>query len=974
MMTEIKNLIVCSPYEVPTQHWKYDRTRRKFELIPGRRSAGFLIASQDSKTFDDPGEFRELELVNRIRGRVDTWRKNGYLGVTGITGQLLKFWNDPSKRENQFFFCQLEAIETLIWLAEAADSEKQGITIPSDGGLFQRLCCKMATGSGKTVVMAMLIAWQVLNRATYTQDSRFSKSILIMAPGLTVKSRLQVLLPKNGDNFYDAFGIIPESLYERLFQGKFSIHNWHTLMPETDAPRSVIKLGKESNEVFARRILGHNLKDIIVINDEAHHAYRTDMDDAKNISKAELERDKRWIEGLDKIHNARGIMRCFDFSATPFIPSGKNVSEDTLFGWIVSDFSLNDAIESGLTKTPRIAIRDDSNKFSKDYRSRFYHIYRDDEVKPDLNRNAKENEKLPDLVANAYFLLGQDWIATKKLWDKKKSKIPPVMITVCNKTQTAARVMHSFAHNAFGLSELSDKKHLIQIDSTTIGKADEVEMSGGSNMKPNMPDKIIDKKDEKEKLLRPKDVADIDLREIVDTVGKIGRPGEQIRNIIAVQMLSEGWDARNVTHIMGLRAFSSQLLCEQVIGRGLRRTSYEVDPETGMFTPEYVNVFGVPFTFLPHEGDDGTPPPPPMPITAIEPDPDKAKYKISWPNIDRIDVDFAPRLAVDWKSTKPLELRSDGISTTVNTAPVLAGKPHVDKMADIDLHKLNKEIRLQRIIFLTAKDVYDNMSPSWKGNEEVLLIQIIRLVEEFIRSDRIRVTDVTDDDLRTKMTILFNMQKVVFHVCQNITDANIESRRIQLNSSRPVKSTANMRLWHTKRPAEYTVKSHINMAVYDSKWEMSTGQELERNESVISWVKNDHIGFVIKYMYNGIIHDYWPDFLIRLANNVTLVLEIKGIDDSQNKAKRKYLKDWVDVVNENGGYGTWTWDVAFHPSEVRGIIDKHNKTRVSAREYAKCPKCARTARTRQKVEKEFGFRNVDGISRPQSWCRGCRGA
>ena len=587
----------------------------------------------------------------------------------------------------------------------------------------------------------------------------------------------------------------------------------------------------------------------------------------KKISKKELERDKRWIEGLDKIHSARNIVKCFDFSATPFIPSGKNVSEDTLFEWIVSDFSLNDAIESGITKTPRIAIRDDSNKFTKEYRSRFYHLYKDDEVKPDLNRNAKPHERLPYLVSNAYLLLGQDWLATKKRWDKQGSKIPPVMITVCNKTETAARIMHSFKSGKFELKELSIPEYLLHIDSATINKAEEKETARG-------------KSGNTEELLREK----------VDTVGKIGKLGEQIRNIVAVQMLSEGWDARNVTHIMGLRAFSSQLLCEQVVGRGLRRTSYEIDSQTGLFSPEYVNVFGVPFTFLPHEGGDGTPPPPTDAITTIEPDPEKIEYKISWPNIERIDVDFLTNLSVNWDNVKPLELQSDDVSTTVGMADVIAGKPKVDQMSEIDLYELNKEIRLQRIIFLAAKDVYDSMSPRWKGGKEFLLIQIVKLVEEFTHSDKINVTDVTDNELRTRMTILFNMQKVVSHVCKNIADSNIESRHITLHSGKPIKSTADMRSWSTKKPAEYATKSHINLAVYDSKWEMGAGHELERNKNVVSWVRNDHLGFVIKYLYNGIIHDYYPDFLIRLENNVTLVLEIKGIDDNQNKEKRRYLK------------------------------------------------------------------------------------
>ena len=945
-MAGIKKLIICNPYEMPSQHWEYDRMKRKFELVAGRRSAGFLIASTDSKSFDDPGEFKKLELINKIRDRVDDWRKRDYPNVTGVTKELLKFWNDETKRENRFFFCQLEAIETLIWLVEAHESEKRGIHIPSDGGLFERLCCKMATGTGKTVVMAMLVAWQVINNVTYPQDIRFSKNILIIAPGLTVKSRLQVLFPSHTDNFYDIFNIVPPSFFEKLNRGRIRIHNWHSLMPETDASRSVVKLGKESNTAFAKRILRHDLDKIVVINDEAHHAYRASSEQTKKIKKAELERDKRWIEGLDMVHSARKIIRCFDFSATPFIPSGKNVTEETLFKWIVSDFSLNDAIESGLTKTPKIAIRDDSNKFSKEYCSRFYHLYMDDEVKDDLNRSAKEFEKLPDLITNAYFLLGEDWVATKKEWDMKKSPIPPVMITVCNKTQTAARVVYSFKKDEFNLKDLSKSEYLLHIDSTTMDKAERQE---------SVEDTMAES-----------------LRIKVDTIGKVGRPGEQIRNIVAVQMLSEGWDAKNVTHIMGLRAFSSQLLCEQVVGRGLRRTSYEIDPKTGTFSPEYVSVFGVPFTFLPHEGGEGTPPPPTIPTTKIEPDPQKIEHKISWPNVDRVDVDFVPHLKVDWEKMRTLKLQSTGISISASMAPILAGKPHVDKMTEIDLYELNKEIRLQRMIFLATRDIYDNMAPNWKGQKEMLLIQVVKIVEEFINSNKINVTDVVDDKLRMKMTILFNMQKIVSHIYKAIVDSNIEKRRININPYKPIKSTSDMRPWDTKRPAEYVTKSHINLAVYDLRWEMGTGQELERNKNVISWVKNDHIGFDIKYLYNGVNHNYWPDFLIRLKNGITLVLEIKGIDNDKNKAKREYLQEWIDAVNDDGHYGTWACDVAFHPSEIRGVIEKHSKTNATSSGQAKCPKCFKIAKSRHEIEKEFGFRNMDGMAKPQSWCRRCR--
>ena len=946
MERKIKQLIVCNPYEEPARHWRYDRAKKGFELVPGRRSAGFLIASAKSGDPDDPGEFRELEGVNAIRGAVGRWRSRGYPGVTGITGQLLEFWRDAGARGSRLFFCQLEAIETLIWLAEAPDSERPEAEIPSDGGPFRRLCCKMATGTGKTIVMAMAIAWQAINRETYPHDTRFSKNFLVMSPNLTIKSRLEVLRPESEGNFYDAFELVPESLRERLLRSRLAIHNWHTLMPESDPPRGVVKLGEESDAVFAKRILGHDLGDIVVINDEAHHAYRASPKQARGISKRDLERDKRWIEGLDRIHRARGITHCFDFSATPFIPSGRNASEDTLFGWIVSDFSLNDAIESGLTKTPRIAIRDDSSRLSEDYRSRFYHMYGDREVRPDLNRNAKPEEKLPDLVKNAYLLLGRDWIETRRHWEGSGSKIPPVMITICNSTSTAARVMHSFRNDRLELPELSTCEHLLHIDSSTISRAEEREALTG------------------------KSGPEEDLRRKADTVGRIGEPGEQIRNIVAVQMLSEGWDARNVTHIMGLRAFSSQLLCEQVVGRGLRRRSYEINPKTGLFSAEYVNVFGVPFTFLPHEGRDGGGPE--KPTTAIEPSPSKSEHAISWPNIDRIDTDFLPRLAVDWEALSPLELQGDGTSLSVGMAQVLAGKPHIDKMSSIDLRRIDGEIRLQRIIFLAVRDVYDDMAPGWKGNREFLLIQVAGIVERFVLSGKIVVTDARGDRLREKITMLFNMQKIVAHVCKAIRDSSAERRLVRLNAAKPTKSTYDMRRWHTRKPTGQAAKSHINMAVYDSKWEMDAEEEMERSELVASWVKNDHVGFAIKYLYDGAVHDYWPDFLIRLRNNVTLILEIKGVESRRDGEKLRYLREWVDAVNEDGRFGAWTSDVAFKPDSVSGIIAKHCRGAVPAGESARCPQCGRIAQSRSGIEADFGFRNVRGFNRPQSRCRRCR--
>jgi type III restriction enzyme len=310
---------------------------------------------------------------------------------------------------------------------------------------------------------------------------------------------------------------------------------------------------------------------------------------------------------LDRIHRARGIANCFDFSATPFVPTGKKTTDETLFGWIISDFGLNDAIESGLVKTPRVVVRDDGVPDAKTYKSRLYHIYADAEVKDDFNRKAEAHEPLPDLVTNGYYLLGKDWLETAKTWKAQGHTVPPVMITVANRTETAARVKYAMDHGKVRIDELRAPERTLHIDSKVLEKAEAADepVTDGAGA----AEEDTGEEESPARKLTRQEYAE-QLRQVVDTVGQIGKPGQDVQSVIAVGMLSEGWDAKTVTHIMGLRAFSSQLLCEQVVGRGLRRTSYDVNPVTKLFEPEYVNIFGVPFTFLPHEGGDGPPPPP----------------------------------------------------------------------------------------------------------------------------------------------------------------------------------------------------------------------------------------------------------------------------------------------------------------------------------------------------------------------------
>lgn len=931
-MKNINKLIINSPYVEPQQYWEYIRDTREFVLQAGRRPAGYVVASESSKSFDDPGTFIEIDLVNTIRPRISKWREAGYPGVTGITKRLLQHWQDPEERKDRrFFFCQLEAIETLIWLTEAPEADKTGIEIPSDGGEFSRWCNKMATGSGKTIVMAQLIAWNVLNKIANGKDTRFSKNVLIVAPGLTVRNRLSVLNPTDPENYYEEFNIVPSGLMDSLRQGKIIIKNWHGLAWQTEEKiakkKSVDKRGAKSDEAYVKEILGDmaNATNIIVINDEAHHAWRVPAESKiKGVKKEDIEESTVWVGGLDRINRARGILRCFDLSATPFAPSGKKASEEALFPWIVSDFGLNDAIEAGLVKTPRVVVRDDGN-VDKDLRSRLYHIYMDETVKDDINQKVDESTPLPDLIRNAYLLLGKDWQATKDDWEKAGYKIPPVMITVANTTFTSGRIKYSFDKDAFnlsvaGLGDLCNPEKTLQIDSSILQKAEaeteEVEIAEVEEPEDDSEDAP------KEKKLTKKQQAEL-LRRTVDTVGKIGEPGEQIQNVISVGMLSEGWDAKTVTHIMGLRAFSSQLLCEQVVGRGLRRTSYDV-AEDGLFEAEYVNIFGVPFTFLPHEGGtDGPPPPPPKPKTEIKPVKEKAEHEITFPNVVRIDHVYKPQLALNIGKVKTLELDPYESITEAELAAIIAGKPNPAALSEIDLKEIGERFRLQSIIFKIASTIYNSeKKPDWKGSKETFLIQLISIIEKFIYSNKIVIKNplFNQDEARKRILIMLNMNKVVQHIWNEIRAVNTEALTPIFDKESPIRSSGDIRTWWTSKPNEAFDKSHINFVVVDSKWEYLEAKTINESNVVKSFVKNDHLNFVVYYNYQGVVRRFFPDFLIKLTTGENLIVETKGQDNEQNKTKREYLDEWCRAINQHGGFGKWSWAVSFDPNDLDQIL------------------------------------------------------
>ena len=926
----IDRLIVNSPYSEPSRYWSYDRESKLFDEVEGRRPAGYLIASPGADSFDDPGEFKEIPLVNKIRSHVKIWRELNYPGVTGITRRLLEHWTDEQEYEaRRFFFCQLEAVESIIWATEVLPAENLGIEIPGDGGEFPRLCAKMATGTGKTVVMSMVIAWQILNSIAYPNDGRFAKNVLIVAPGLTVKNRLAVLKPGNDRNYYEKFRVLPSSLMEKLRLGKVIVHNWHALTWESEdrikRRRSVDKRGAKSDLAYAKEVLRDLPPEqkILVINDEAHHAWRkTPGTKIARESLSDANVATKWVEVLDRIHKIFGILACFDFSATPFVQSGtKNKLKDRLFGWIVSDFGLNDSIEAGLVKTPRVVIHDDARPDAKTYRSRLFHIYNDDEVKGDLQRRVQPEVPLPDLVVNGYHLLGFDWQNVAAKWEQLNFPTPPVLITVTNRTETAARISHAFSHGFIDVERLCDTERILHIDSKALEAAE-----ASANPLAEIDSEKINRKPLKKTVseMTKKEQAEL-LRKQVDTIGQVGQPGEKIQNVISVGMLSEGWDAQTVTHIMGLRAFTSQLLCEQVVGRGLRRTSYDVDPQTGYFAPEYVNIVGIPFTFLPHEESQADPEPP-KPKTRIQPVDEKSIYRMTWPNLVRIERISAGRLSLDWSQVDQLELSALDTSKVAELAPVVNGNADFANIKSIDLVKLAQRFRTQRIVFRTAVGIFDQMGASWPGDKDSLLAQLIRIIEQLICSDRVKVKPVSfdDDDIKRRLVITLNMTKIIGHIWQAIRFGNHEKLEPIFDREKPIGSTDDMAPWFTTKPCNMTNRNHINFCVHEGTWEATTAYELEHNAKVQAWAKNDHLGFEINYAFNGVARKYRPDYLVKLKGGTTLILEVKGRENPEVAVKRKYLQEWISAINSNGGFGFWAEDIVSDPNDVEEIIQRHS--------------------------------------------------
>jgi type III restriction enzyme len=1018
----IENPILNSPYEEPGRHFRFDAFGITNEVAETRRVSSYFVPiarprMQGQLSFDTEWSqdlVKENTEINRIRTRVGMWRQGGYVGVTSTTRRLLEYWTDPG-RERRLFFAQLEAVETIIYITEVArrygdtwiEARLREANESANPGLY-RLASKMATGSGKTVVMAMLVAWQALNKSARPQDARFSDAFLIVTPGITIRDRLRVLLPADPQNYYRRLDLVPPELVTELGKIKMVITNFHSfrLRDQMEASKlaKAVLAGRGSNPArsplaempgqMVRRVLRElgNKRNIIVLNDEAHHCYQHRPNSADGPGASDLRGDERteieqreaaaqlWMTGLKAIQAKVGVKAVYDLSATPFFLRGSGYPEGTLFPWVVSDFSLIDAIEAGIVKVPRVPVSDDAaTSPMPTYRDLWARI---SDSLPKRGRRSKgsaqatsEDPRLPAILEGALHSLYGNYGQYYKQWEETYSAqggsiTPPVFIVVAGNT-AVSKLLYDYI--AGYETPLADGSTVVRAgalplfsnvrDGRWIARpktilVDSGQLESGEGMSAEFK-KIAAREIEEFKAefrtrfpgRDPSQLTDEDLlREVMNTVGKPGKLGEHVRCVISVSMLTEGWDVNTVTHILGVRAFSTQLLCEQVVGRALRRTSYAVNG-TGKFDPEYAEVYGVPFSFIPAAGSQPAPKLGPMP-TRVRALPERARCEIILPRLLGYRYDLpAERLQAEFSNDSFLTLSTGDVPTRTHMMPIV-GETAIHTLDDLHARRRQEvEFLLARFLLETHfKDVYGSPKP-W------LFPQLVRIAREWLDTCVVYKAGTFPQ--------MFLLRELGREAAKRIYESIATSQKGEavlkpvLRPYDPVVSTRDVD-FDTTRPvfATHPDKCHVSHVVSDSLWEQYVAQGFEDMQEVVSYVKNYNLGFTIPYMSGGELRNYVPDFVVRVrtsngngskpykgvtghngmgghgngsngiriatpseAGILNLIVEVTGEARKEKAAKVSAARRlWVPAVNSHGGFGRWGFVEVTDPRDTADVI------------------------------------------------------
>jgi type III restriction enzyme len=975
----MKPTVLNSPYLEPNRHFKSNERGLTEEILEYRRPSSFYIpvprAKTKQKQFDlniAEGAYgselqKENEFINKIRAKVKEWQKKDYLGLTKTSRDLLLYWKDET-RENKLFFCQIEALETLMYINEVVEktgenwivNELKKANSEANPGLY-RLAFKMATGSGKTVVMAMIIAYHTLNKIRYPQDTRFTDAFVIITPGITIRDRLNVLYPNDKHNYYQQRNIVSYQDFELLHQATIYITNFHQLELRQN-PRfqigSVMKsVGiikeeavKETPNAMVNRAFKSllNKPRVLVINDEAHHCYREKPNPEKLTGEERKEADENnkaarvWINGLEALSKKIAVNSLIDLSATPYFLRGSGYPEGKLFPWAVYDFSLLDALECGVVKIPRLPVESDT--ISKDDEPEFRNLWlyvRDELPKKGLKTGGKDylsvsvlptklQEALESLYGNYEKKYYQPYLDNKK---NNQNVMPPVMIVVCNNTAVSELVYRWIAgyehetmsgqikiekgnleifRNEDGV-QFYDRPNTLIIDSAQLDSGEKI----NEEFKKIFAKEIADyHKEYRRRFPGRDDPTDEELlREVMNTVGKPGKLGENIKCVVSVSMLTEGWDVNTVTHILGVRAFSTQLLCEQVVGRALRRVDYNVDEATGLMSHEYAEVYGVPFKFLKAEGM--IQPQPPKVIHRVHALPDRQQYEITFPRVEGYRYELnEEKLAAQFTEESKTIIENEPTEVTLGG---VVGEETKEMMEKIRTRREGEVImRLMQGLLKRYFTDADGQEKYWLGP------QLRRIAEEYVK----RCVVLKDRMVIGYLSVGEYFSGALTKIQQAIVTENIASQKDKkilpiLAPYDTVGSTRYVDFLTTKEVRE-TDKSHVNYVVADTEeWEQGVAKKLEQMDEVLSYVKNQNLGFTIPYEHQGVAHPYIPDFIVKIEmpdqSILYLVLEVTGKKDDKKAMKVKTArKFWVPAINNMEKFGKWAF------LEVQDIHETQN--------------------------------------------------
>jgi type III restriction enzyme len=991
----IEDPILNSPYDEPTRHFKFGDEGITNEVVEERRTSSYFIPIAQPKKKGKQLEFQtewtsdrleQNRLVNLVRERVGEWRRGGHVGVTATTARLLRYWTDP-EREKKLFFCQIEAVETAIYIAEVARKYGDG-WIENDLRLandttnpgLPRLALKMATGSGKTVVMAMLIAWQALNKLEDRRDARFSDAFLIVTPGITIRDRLRVLLPTDPDNYYRQRDVLPSDLLERLGQARIVIANYHAFLARErgDAARltkAILSLGEtgafsETPDQVVRRVcrdLGGK-KHIVVIDDEAHHCYRRRPDgDAEVLAgdeRSEAEKREKearvWLSGLEAVKDKIGIRTIYDLSATPFFLKGSGYPEGTLFPWVVSDFSLVDAIESGIVKVPRVPIADNSMTGEQPTYRDLWPRIRDGLPRKGRKTDAVSGEpKLPKELQGALLSLYGNYEKAFTRWEENRDArarglTAPVFVVVCSNTNVSKLVFDYVAGWTKALpdgSEVVVPGALALFTNETDGRwsdrpntilVDSEQLESGEGMSPEFKKIAAVEIEEFKAEYRQRfpgrsadELSDEDLlREVMNTVGKAGKLGEHVRCVVSVSMLTEGWDANTVTHILGVRAFGTQLLCEQVVGRGLRRMSYAVNDE-GRFMPEYAEVYGVPFSFIPTSGSTAAPAPGAMPtrVRALE---ERSACEITFPRLVGYRYEIPSQtLRAAFSDESKLALSTADIPTKTENRPIVGeGSIHtldeLRKRREAEVAFLLAKLTLEKYFRQDGEQRTDRPSEH-RFDAEVqawLFPQLLTITRRWL-AECVTCKDNTFPQLLLLIEFAHDAADRIYKAIVASSEGTPALRPLlrpydTLGSTRYVDFDTTKAVYATD-----AARCHVSHVVADTgSWEQKLAQSMEEMPEVSCYVKNQGLNFTIPYALNGEDKQYYPDFIAKLGD-LNLVIEVSGEARKDKAAKVSTARTlWVPAVNNHGGFGRWAFVEVTDPWDaqrtIRAAVAAHN--------------------------------------------------